>query len=179
MKVYKTFGNSFIYRNINNAGEMYAQNNGLENKLGKAQQIGEIFGNKISDGLEDSLAKNKLAVDDFDSSDIVIKGTAANITGIALKCKGNKCPNSTTYYTYPKEIPFNIVIEPHMSEKEIYEKTLLLIAAGEKKGYKDATKFLKLWLEGNTNTYGLSNDIFEHPKVTRAIEDTYEYFNGG
>ena len=56
-------------------GEIYAQNNGLENKNGKAQQIGEIFGEKISKGLDSSESKNKLTADNVDLTDVVIAGT--------------------------------------------------------------------------------------------------------
>ena len=57
------------------AGEIYAQNNGLENKNGKAQQIGEIFGEQISKGIVDSKSKNSLIADDIDLSNVIIAGT--------------------------------------------------------------------------------------------------------
>ena len=57
-------------------GEIYAQNNGLENLNNKGQQIGEIFGEKISEGLDTSKSKNNLSSDDIDLTEIVIGGTS-------------------------------------------------------------------------------------------------------
>ena len=57
------------------AGEIYAQNNGLENDYGRAQQIGVIFGEKISKGLDSSESENKLTADSVDLSGVIIGGT--------------------------------------------------------------------------------------------------------
>ena len=52
--------------------EIYAQNNGLENDYGKAQQIGEIFGEKISEGLDTSKPKKNLSSDEIDLSNVIM-----------------------------------------------------------------------------------------------------------
>ena len=159
-------------------GEIYAQNNGLENKNGKAQQIGEIFGKKISEEVLDSKSKNSLTSDGIDLSDIIIAGTSAKITGVGLKCQGSKCSKPTVYYNFPEKIG-TLVIEKEMSTDEIYNKTLMLIAKGNKEGYGDATRFLTHWLESSGTTLAVSPELFEHKKVIEAIERTYGYFSGG
>jgi hypothetical protein len=58
------------------AGEIYAQNNGLENLNNRGQQIGEIFGEKISEGLDTSKSKSNLSSDDVDLSGVIIGGTS-------------------------------------------------------------------------------------------------------
>ena len=58
-------------------GEIYAQNNGLENDYGRGQQIGLIFGNQLSGVSGESISTNKIAADDVDLSDVVVAGTNA------------------------------------------------------------------------------------------------------
>ena len=55
-------------------GEIYAHNNGLE-KNGNAQQLGEIFGEKLSNGVGETTSKNSLTADNIDLSKVVIDGT--------------------------------------------------------------------------------------------------------
>ncbi|ACZ10714.1 Filamentous hemagglutinin [Sebaldella termitidis] len=130
-------------------GEIYAQNNGLENWNNKGQQIGEIFGEKISEGLGDSKSKNNLSSDDIDLSGVIIAGTQRKTEpGVWLVIDGD-------------------------SSKPISDLIVLgLRANAAKNGYKNATDNILYYLSGQGGTKEVPMDWYLNSKVGKqAITD--------
>ncbi|MCP1226400.1 hemagglutinin repeat-containing protein, partial [Sebaldella sp. S0638] len=128
-------------------GEIYAQNNGLENWNNKGQQIGEIFGEKISEGVETSNSKNNLSSDEVDLSGVIIAGTQrktepgvwlvidgdsskpiSDLVVLALRAKGAKdgLENATDNILYylsgqggTKEVPMNWYLNSEIGKQAI------------------------------------------------------------
>ncbi len=80
-------------------GEIYSHNNGLQNDNGNAEQLGQIFGEKLSNGVDGTKAKNPLAADNVDLSKVVVSGTelviaifgtAVVVGGIIYYCSSAK-----------------------------------------------------------------------------------------